>query len=246
MKGVSPTNNYGAGIFGTSASNVGVGVWGENTNSSGGATPVGGYFTSAAGGGGTGYAVKAVIGNGTNTGYGVYSNQTGLNNTGWAIYGLNDGGGNGNGAVNWGGYFETTTTAAGYGVEGVISGAGNTGYAGYFENTATSGANYGVYAVTNAGTPAIYGVSHNGFGPSAIFAADSFNFDVVQSGYLNPAFRMYLSNGCCSYLEGMDGNGGYFIKPGDNINGGYTVHFILTSLETFNWEVIIMWAAAPT
>jgi hypothetical protein len=90
-------------------------------------------------------------------GTGVYGRQNGGSNTGYAVYGINNA--ITNNAINYGGYFETTSTVAAYGVEGVESGAGNTGYAGYFSNTAISGTNFGVEgtaASTGTGT-GVYG-----------------------------------------------------------------------------------------
>ncbi len=154
-----------AGLYGSSSSSSGRGVFGQATAASGGATGVRGESASTGGYGVYGLA-SAASGSGTGvfgqssgaSGYGVWGNHLGdgygilgqsnsatkagvwgynANSTGRGVYGLADSTG-----VNYGVYGESRSTSGGAGVYGY----GN----------AASGANFGVQGISAA--PAGYGV----------------------------------------------------------------------------------------
>jgi hypothetical protein len=188
--GVGPSANYGGGVYGTTASDFGTAVEGYNTYTGGSGLVYGVYGRIDTAG--TGYGVYGLITGNNDAGYGMAALNWGLNNTGYAVYGLNNANGNGNGKVNWGGYFETTTTAAGYGVEGVESGAANTGYGGYFANTATTN-NYGV-AATTASTGTGYGIYASITGQGNTGYAGYFTNSSTSSGWaLNATGTSYFN-----------------------------------------------------
>lgn len=201
VAGVATNTLGGVGVFGSAVASSGVGVWGLNSYTGGCCAPVGvwgsvgSYAPGAAGvygqaGDQTGHPTQ---------GSGVKGEVKGggnVPNTGYGVYGIDDP--PNNGGVNWGGYFETTTTAAGYGVEGVESGTANAGYAGYFSNTATSGANYGLYA-TNASAGSGYGIY------------------TTITGAANTGYAGYFSNtattGYAFYVNGTMGAAGVSGAP---------------------------------
>ena len=115
-----------------------------------GNTGTGGYFTTN--------SVTPQAGAGWN-GSGVAGFDTGAANTGYGGYFANTGAGN---TVNYGGYFNTSTTGAGYALFATIT--SSTGYAGYFSNesTATGHTSYGVYGL--AASTSGYGVFCGGSG----------------------------------------------------------------------------------
>jgi hypothetical protein len=181
------------------------------TNATASGTTYGGYFSDATTG--SGYGVYGTLTAHGNTGYaGYFKNTDTSSSNNFGVYGLTlstSGGSvgvqgecdaaacqgvwgsstNGTGVLGTGSYAGlygvSSSTGAGYGVYGSITGHSNTGYAGYFINTDTStNLNYGVYgkvSSSNGSTSVgiegegdcnscsgVYGFSANNVGVNAV------------------------------------------------------------------------------
>jgi hypothetical protein len=218
------TTGSGYGIYSamTGHGNTGYAGYFINTDTSS-TTNIGVYATvSSSGTGIVGNGNVGVYGGGLYLGVQSSSADTGAGGAG--VWGQDYGSGI---------YGQNTTTAAGYGIYGTITGHGNTGYAGYFINTDTSSnTNYGVYSTTAS--------TGSGFGVYAIItgaANTGYAIYAVNSGPGNAGVAGYFANTATagayalvgSSASTINGNGVYGEITGAS-NNGYAGKFYDTGV----------------
>jgi hypothetical protein len=127
-----------------------------------------------------------------------------------------------------GGYFESDSINAGYGIYGVENGTGNTGYGGYFTDTATTGANYGVWAQiasTDNNAAAVVGINGAGTGngtgiagevlstgaPKGVYGVAAGNANTGYGGYFTNTGTGAVNYGLYASTSSSTGYAGYFV-----------------------------------